>query len=85
MRSPTDQPGTPLPGPARATAFAPADPGGIGVVVCHSHLVFDPTNPNDRGSAQLDVLRVDGTRIVEHWVAWTAIPDTDPVNTNTMF
>ena len=53
-------------------------------MVCHSHLVFDPTNPNDRGSAQLDVLRVDGTRIVEHWVAWTAIPDTDPVNTNTI-
>ena len=55
------------------------------LVVCHSHLVLDPTDPDDRGSAQFDMLRVDATGIVEHWVAWTAIPDTDPVNTNTMF
>jgi len=54
-------------------------------VVCHSHLVLDPTDAADRGSAQFDMLRVDETGIVEHWVAWTAIPDTDPVNTNTMF
>jgi predicted SnoaL-like aldol condensation-catalyzing enzyme len=55
------------------------------LVVCHSHLVLDPTDAADRGSAQFDMLRVDETGIVEHWVAWTAIPDTDPVNTNTMF
>jgi len=51
------------------------------LVVVHSHC---KEKPDDRGSAVVDIFRVEGNLIVEHWDVMQAIPEA-PRNPNTMF
>jgi predicted SnoaL-like aldol condensation-catalyzing enzyme len=50
-------------------------------VVLHSHLIREP---GDRGSAVVDIFRLEDGRIVEHWDVVQEVPET-PANNNTMF
>ena len=51
------------------------------LVVLHVH--SKPT-PEDRGSAIVDIFRVENGKIVEHWDVMQPVPETAK-NTNTMF
>jgi predicted SnoaL-like aldol condensation-catalyzing enzyme len=51
------------------------------LVAVHSHGVFKPGDP---GVAVVDILRVKGCRIMEHWDVVQPVPATAS-NTNTMF
>jgi NADPH:quinone reductase-like Zn-dependent oxidoreductase/predicted SnoaL-like aldol condensation-catalyzing enzyme len=51
------------------------------LVAVHSHYV---DTPGDRGRAVIDLFRVRDAKIVEHWNAEQAVPET-AANTNTMF
>jgi predicted SnoaL-like aldol condensation-catalyzing enzyme len=51
------------------------------LVVVHSHL---KTSPQDRGSAVIDIYRMEDGKIVEHWDAMQEVPETS-ANDNTMF
>jgi predicted SnoaL-like aldol condensation-catalyzing enzyme len=51
------------------------------LVVLHSHLIM---KPGDRGSAVVEMFRLENGRIVEHWDVAQEIPET-PANDNTMF
>lgn len=51
------------------------------LVAVHGHLV---RFPGDRGQAVLDIYRLRGGRIVEHWGTVQDVPETAP-NDNTMF
>ena len=55
------------------------------LVVCQSHIVLNSADPKDLGLNSFDMWRLEGGRLVEHWVAASPIPDTDPVNSNTPF
>lgn len=50
-------------------------------VVLHSHLVL---RPGDRGSAVVEMFRLEDGRIVEHWDVAQEIPEAS-ANDNTMF
>jgi predicted SnoaL-like aldol condensation-catalyzing enzyme len=51
------------------------------LVVLHSHLIL---KPGDRGSAVVDIFRLENGKIVEHWDVVQEVPET-PKNNNTMF
>jgi predicted SnoaL-like aldol condensation-catalyzing enzyme len=50
-------------------------------VVLHSHLIL---KPGDRGSAVVDIFRLENGKIVEHWDVVQEVPEKS-ANDNTMF
>jgi len=50
-------------------------------VILHVHAVREP---GSRGSAIVDIFKLENGKIVEHWDAVQAIPE-NPANSNTMF
>ena len=50
-------------------------------VVLHSHLIL---KPGDRGSAVVDIFRLENGKIVEHWDVVQEVPEKS-ANNNTMF
>lgn len=51
------------------------------LVAVHSHGVF---SPGDRGIAIVDILRVEGCKVMEHWDVVQPVPEKS-ANTNGMF
>ncbi len=51
------------------------------LVVLHGHMKM---SPDDRGSAVVDIFRLEDGKIVEHWDVLQPVPET-AVNDNTMF
>ncbi len=50
-------------------------------VVLHSHLIL---KPGDRGTAVVDIFRLENGKIVEHWDVLQEVPEKS-ANNNTMF
>ena len=50
-------------------------------VIVHAHAT---NGPDDRGSAVMDIFRLENGKVVEHWDVIQAIPETAQ-NSNTMF
>jgi len=51
------------------------------IVVLHSHLI---PKPGDRGTAVVDIFRLENGKIVEHWDVVQEVPE-KTANNNTMF
>jgi predicted SnoaL-like aldol condensation-catalyzing enzyme len=51
------------------------------LVVLHSHLIL---KPGDRGTAVVDIFRIENGKIVEHWDVVQEVPEKS-ANNNTMF
>lgn len=51
------------------------------LVAVHSHFVREP---GDRGVAAMDMFRVEGGKVVEHWDVLQDVPE-EAANENTMF
>nr|WP_316640298.1 nuclear transport factor 2 family protein [uncultured Roseateles sp.] len=54
------------------------------LVVAHSHCKQRPADPKERGSAVVDIFRVENGLITEHWDVEQAVP-ARAANRNTMF
>lgn len=54
------------------------------LVAIHSHCRNDPDDPKDRGSALVDIFRVENGWLVEHWDVDQPVPAKSH-NDNTMF
>ena len=54
------------------------------LVVIHSHGIDNPGDKNDLGVAVVDIFRVNGDLITEHWDVGQKVPETSK-NSNTMF
>ncbi|MGZ3652128.1 MAG: nuclear transport factor 2 family protein [Bdellovibrionota bacterium] len=54
------------------------------LVMIHSHGIDDPSDPKDRGVAVVDIFRVQGDLITEHWDVGQKVPETS-ANNNGMF
>jgi predicted SnoaL-like aldol condensation-catalyzing enzyme len=54
------------------------------LVAVHNHCVDNPADPKDRGTAYVDIFRVQGGKIVEHWDVGQPVPEKS-ANNNTMF
>lgn len=54
------------------------------LVVVHNHCKENPAEASDRGSAVVDIFRVEKGRIVEHWDVEQSVP-AQSKNSNTMF
>jgi predicted SnoaL-like aldol condensation-catalyzing enzyme len=50
----------------------------------HNHCVDNPADPKDRGTAYVDIFRVQGGKIVAHWDVGQPVPEKS-ANNNTMF
>jgi len=54
------------------------------LVMVHSHGIDHPNDPKDRGVAVVDIFRVQGDLITEHWDVGQKVPETSK-NSNGMF
>ena len=53
-------------------------------VAVHSHVILNAKNPDDRGAAAVNIFRLEGGRIMEHWGVAQPVPE-KAENPNTMF
>ena len=53
-------------------------------VIAHVHVIIDGADPADRGNAVVDIFRIEGGRVAEHWDAAQAVPE-QCANTNGVF
>lgn len=53
-------------------------------VVVHAHAKMNPADPTDRGTAVMDIFRLENGKVVEHWDVAQPVPE-KAMNSNTMF
>jgi predicted SnoaL-like aldol condensation-catalyzing enzyme len=56
------------------------------LVAAHFNVRPNRDDPDDAGTAAIDIFRVENEKIVEHWTVHMPVPtEGDPVNNNTIF